>query len=43
MFNLEEACGLRTDGGNPCRFVQEYKEKRRERFLSDDEFQRLGR
>ena len=43
MFNLGEAWGLRTDGGNPCRFVQKYKEKRRERFLRDEEFQRLGR
>ena len=42
MFNLAEAWGLRTDGGNPCRFVQKYKEKRRERFLTDEEFQRLG-
>ena len=27
---------------NPCRFVQKYKEKKRERFLTDDEFHRLG-
>ena len=43
MFNLAEAWGLRTDGGNPCRFVQKYKEKRRERFLTEEEFARLGR
>lgn len=43
MFSLAEPWGPRTDGGNPCRFVQKYKEKRRERFLSDEEFQRLGR
>ncbi len=42
MFNLAEAWGLRTDGGNPCRFVQKYKEKRRERFLTEKEFARLG-
>ena len=24
-------------GGNPCRFVQKYKEKKRERFLTDEE------
>ncbi len=30
MFNLAEAWGLRTDGGNPCRFVQKYQEKKRE-------------
>ena len=27
---------------NPCRFVQKYKEKKRERFLTDEEFHRLG-
>ena len=42
MFNLAEAWGLRKDGGNPCRFVQKYKEKKRERFLTDEEFHRLG-
>ena len=42
MFNLAEAWGLRKDGANPCRFVQKYKEKRRERFLTEDEFRRLG-
>ena len=43
MFNLAEAWGLRTDGENPCRFVQKYTEKRRERFLTEEEFARLGR
>ena len=43
MFNLAEAWGLRKDGGNPCRFVQKYKEKKRERFLTEEEFRRLGR
>ena len=42
MFNLAEAWGLRKDGANPCRFVQKYKEKKRERFLTEDEFRRLG-
>ena len=42
MFNLAEAWGLRKDGGNPCRFVQKYKEKKRERFLTDGEFHKLG-
>ena len=32
IFNLAEAWGLRKDTGNPCRFVQKYKEKKRERF-----------
>ena len=42
MFNLAEAWGLRKDSPNPCRFVQKYKEKKRERFLTDEEFHRLG-
>ncbi len=42
MFNLAEAWGLRRDGGNPCRFVQKYKEQKRERFLTEEEFRRLG-
>ena len=42
MFNLAEAWGLRKDGANPCRFVEKYKEHKRERFLTEDEFRRLG-
>ena len=42
MFNLAEAWGLRKDGSNPCRHVQKYKEKQRERFLTEAEFHRLG-
>ena len=42
MFNLAEAWGLRRDGGNPCRFVQKYKEQKRERFLTEEEFRCLG-
>ena len=42
MFNLAEAWGLRKDGANPCRFVEKYKEHKRERFLAEDEFRRLG-
>lgn len=43
MFNLADVWGLRQDRENPCRFVRKYKEKRRERFLSDEEFSRLGK
>ena len=43
MFNKAEAWGLAPEGGNPCRFVVKYKERKRERFLTDDEFDRLGR
>ena len=42
MFNLAEAWGMRKDGGNPRRFMQKYKEKKRERFLTDGEFRKLG-
>ena len=42
MFNLAEAWGLRKDSANPCRFVEKYKEHKRERFLTEGEFRRLG-
>ena len=41
LFNLAEEWKLRT-GGNPCRFVRKYREQKRERFLTDAEFRRLG-
>ena len=37
------AWGLMPEGSNPCRQVQRYREGRRERFLTDVEFRRLGR
>ena len=43
MFNLAELWGLRPDGSNPCLHVKRYKEEKRERFLSSEEFSRLGR
>jgi integrase len=42
MFNFAERIGLRTDGSNPCRHVEKYQQRRRERFLSTDELGRLG-
>ena len=42
LFNMAEAWGVEPEGGNPCRFVQKYKERSGERFLSDEEFRRLG-
>ena len=42
MFNLAELWGMRPDGSNPCRHVKRYKERKRERFLSDTEYARLG-
>ena len=43
MFSLAETWGLRRDGTHPCRAVRRYPEQHRERFLSDEEFRRLGR
>ena len=42
LLNLAELWGLRREGGNPCRSVRKYKERKRERFLSDEEFRQLG-
>ncbi len=42
MFNMAEVWGLRPDGSNPCLHVKRFKEEKRERFLSAEEFQRLG-
>ncbi len=42
MFSLAEVWGLRPDGSNPCRHVSHYKERMRERFLSEEETVRLG-
>jgi integrase len=42
MFNLAERWGLRPDGSNPCRHVDRYPERPRERFLSMEEYERLG-
>ena len=42
MFNLAELWDLRPDGSNPCRHVKRFREEKRERFLSDIEYQRLG-
>ena len=43
MMNLAEAWGLRLDGSNPCRHVKKYREDKRERYLTKEELQRLGR
>ena len=42
MFNLAEKWGLRTDGSNPCRHVEKFRERKIERFLSNEELARLG-
>ena len=43
MFSLAEAWGMAQAGTNPCRGVRKYRERRRERFLTPDEYRRLGR
>ena len=42
MFNLAESWGLRAPASNPCRHLKRYPERKRERFLSAEEVQRLG-
>jgi integrase len=42
MFNLAERWGLRPDGSNPCRHVEKFAERKRERMLSPAELGRLG-
>lgn len=42
MFNLAERWGLRPDGSNPCRHVEKFGERKRERMLSPTELARLG-
>ncbi len=42
MFSLADIWGWRLDSSNPCRAVRRYKERRRERFLSEEEIVRLG-
>lgn len=42
MFNLAERWGLRPPYSNPCRGVDRFPEKRRERFLSGAELAQLG-
>ena len=43
MFSLAEVWNLRRAGDHPCRAIRKYPERHRERFLSGEEFRRLGR
>ena len=43
MFSLAGVWGLAPEGGNPCRSVRKYKERKRGRFLTVEEYRRLGR
>ena len=42
LMNLAERWGLRVDGSNPARHVERFPEQARQRYLSGDEFKRLG-
>ena len=42
MFSLAEIWGLAPPGGNPCRYVIRFKEGMRERFLTEEEYRRVG-
>lgn len=41
-FNKAEMEGLRPENTNPCKGVQRYKTQTRERFLTAEEFRKLG-
>ena len=43
LFAMGEAWGLVPEGANPCRYVVKYRERPRERFLTEEELRRLGR
>ena len=42
MYRLAEDWGLVPEACNPCRSVVKYPQRKRERFLTDEEFTRLG-
>ncbi|MBU1212819.1 MAG: tyrosine-type recombinase/integrase [Alphaproteobacteria bacterium] len=42
LMNWCEIEGLREPNSNPCRHIKKYREASRQRFLSDDELDRLG-
>ena len=43
MYRLGAGWRMVPEGCNPCRSVARYPERKRERFLTDAEFTRLGR
>ena len=43
MYRLAAGWGMVPEGCNPCRLVARFPERKRERFLTDSEFTRLGR
>ena len=43
MYRLAGGWDMAPEGTNPCRAIARYPARRRERFLTDAEFIRLGR
>lgn len=43
MFTLAEAWKVRPQHSNPCRYVEKFKEEKRERYLSERELAWVGR
>ena len=43
VYTLADEWGMVAEGTNPCRSVLKYPARRRERFLTDAEFERLSR
>ena len=43
IYNAAEDRGRIPEASNPCRLVVKFRERARERFLTDEEFRRLGR
>ena len=43
MFTLAETWGWRPEGSHPCRSVKRYPTRNRDRFLTRDEYRRIGR
>jgi integrase len=42
LFSWAEKRGYREDGSNPCQHVEKYPERKRERFLAEEELAALG-
>ena len=42
LFKMAEVWGERPPGSNPCRYIEKFSERKRERFLSADELANLG-
>ncbi len=43
IYNLAEDRGQIPEMSNPCRLVAKNRERKRKRFLTEEEFRRLGR